>query len=160
MPFTVNHDWNEVEEALGVVIDAQRLSLETAPDKFVNNYAKKSNRSILKADGWMPVAGKVVFRNDNEILDQLSMGMGNKVSIGGFNVTDYWCPICRVSFEDRSVCSHVPPSMWYEDTDKTMPYIVRKDVDDMGEVSLCLIPNAPSCGAITNDIAEYFKDYV
>jgi hypothetical protein len=169
MPFTVNHDWDDVAEAHGVIFETRRLDLAAAPPKFTNNYAEKLNKGIIKKDGWMPVVGKVAFELDADsemgeqvaaTLQRLAMGAGNKVSIGGFNVTDIWCPVCDCSFQDRTVCSHSIPHPWWMDTDATAPYAIRKDVDDMGEASLVLIPNAPSAGAITNDIAEYFKDYV
>jgi hypothetical protein len=169
MPFTVNHDWDEVGEAHGVIYDAQRMSFPDAPQKFTNNYAEKLNKGIIKSDGWLPVAGKVAFQLEPgtdlgeetaETLNRLALGTGNKVSIGGFRTTEIWCPLCQCPFEDRTICGHLPPSPWYEDTDVTAPYTIRKDINDMGEASLVLIPNAPSAGAITNDIAEYFKDYV
>lgn len=160
MPFTTDHDWDEVEEAQGVVFDAVRLQCPDAPSKFTDNYASKLNKAIIKQDGWTPVVGKVAFLADAEILGQIALGTGNKVSIGGFRTTDIWCPMCCCSFNDRSTCEHVPPSPFYESADNTAPYIIRKDVCDMGEASLVLIPNAPSAGAITNDIVDYFKDYV
>jgi hypothetical protein len=160
MPFTVNHDWDEVEDVQGVIYDATRLELSEAPSKFVNNYAAVLNKKIIRKEGWMPVVGKVAFRGGSQILEQLAMGAGNKVSIGGFRITDIWCPTCNCSFNDRTICTHVPPHPWYEDSENTAPYTIRKDVCDMGECSLVLIPNAPSAGAITNDIADYFKDYV
>lgn len=160
MPFTLDHNWDEVDEVRGTIYDAVRMQFDTAPDKFINNYAKADNKAIIKRDGWQPVVGKVALRGDSDTLNQIAMGTGNKVSIGGFEVTDIWCPLCNCSFYDREICTHVPPSPWYEGDENTAPYTIREDVCDMGEASLVLIPNAPSAGAITNDIASYFKDYV
>jgi hypothetical protein len=158
-PFTVNHDWYDIDKTQGVIYDAKRLTLPAAPEKFLTDYAKDLNKQIIAKDGWMPIVGKVALFDGSEMLEKLSLGSAGKVSIGGFRVTEIWCPLCKCSFHNRDICSHVPPSPWYDNSEQTAPYTVRKDVCDMGETSLVLIPNAPSAGVITNDISRYFEDY-
>ena len=158
-PFTVDHDWEEVSKTIGVIYDATVLGLPSAPDKFIDTHAADINREIIKKDGYKPVIGKVAIYDGDEALAMLSIGGGTKVSIGGFRVTDLWCPICDTSFFDEA-CPHVPPSPWYEDDEDTAPYAIRVDTTDMGETSLVLIPNAPGAGVVTNDIAEFFRSYL
>ena len=156
-PFTVDHDWDDIKSAVGVIYDAKVLDLKTIPNKFIGKLTPELNRKILSDDGWMPLVGKIAVYKDSCIIEQLALGSAGKVSIGGFNVTSIWCPLCKCDFADDD-CPHNAPSPWYEADENTAPYIIRKTNNDMGETSFVLIPNAPNAGMITNDIASFFAE--
>jgi hypothetical protein len=158
MPFTINHDWDNIAESKGVIFDAKLYEIQEVPKFLIDNYALKDNTAIVNKQGWTPVVISVAFYDGDEILEQLAIGSGSKVSIGGFGpVTDILCPLCNCSFYNRDICSHVPPSPWYRTGENTAPYTVREDVEDMGECSLVLIPNSPSATIIDNRLASLFE---
>jgi hypothetical protein len=167
MPHTEDHNWNEVCEAFAIAFKSKVYELDDIPKSMIDNYAYAENKKIIQAQGWTPAVVWVgtyteacAIANEMEDLiefySQIRLGVGGKVSIGGFDFNDIICPLCNVSFTDRTVCSHTPPEYCWEEDENTAPYMIRDKVTDMGELSRVLIPNSPSCSMITNALAPLF----
>jgi hypothetical protein len=167
MPFTTDHDWSEIEDSFAVVFKSKVFELNDVPKSIIDNYAYAENKKIIEAQGWTPVVIWMATYTEayaiaNQIEDvirfyqQVKIGAAGKVSIGGFDYNDILCPLCNVSFTDRTVCSHTPPEYYWEEDENTAPYTIRDKVTDMGEISMVLIPNSPSCSMITNGLAPLF----
>lgn len=155
MPFTVDHDWYNVTRSIGIIFAAEVVEAASIPKSMIDNYAFSDNKSIIAKNGWTPVVMSVAIpKSNSEVIEQLATGSASKVSIGGFKVTEIWCPLCNCSFHNRGICSHVPPSPWYSNGENTAPYTIRQDTVDMGECSLVLIPNSPSATIVTASLAK------
>jgi hypothetical protein len=146
LPFTLNHEWGEVEESQGFIFDA-RIIEEDAPPTDILNAAGNgdNNRQIVKNEGYCYIECDVCFPAYSPIISGIKYGIFKYVSLGGFVYEDHVCPICECSFDDKR-CSHYLPGDWTMNTSdrmNTAPYYIRSSVYDLGELSLVLIPNIP-----------------
>jgi hypothetical protein len=156
--FTLDHDWDSVGKIQGLIFDS--YVQELTPDPLVVNAADngKTNKKIIKSEGYFGTIIEVAFPSFGEILSHLRYGVARFVSIGGFLFKDRICPLCEVSFDDPS-CPHIIPDPWWGffpgaivDGLEVAPYFVRSQLLDVGEVSLVLIPNLPGAKILSKQL--------
>jgi hypothetical protein len=148
LPFTLDHDWDEVEKVIGRVFAARVKKYPTAPDRILNACGEKlSNLQAIKADGgYLTCECDVFIQIDSPAVQAIKLGKLDRVSIGGFDYNDLWCPLCDCSFFNKA-CAHGAPDPWSDRDDENIaPYYERKDAYDLGEISAVLIPNVPGAG--------------
>lgn len=146
MPFTLDHNWGEVEKTQGKVYDG-RVVKGDASDKSLNRAGNLDlNREVVAKEGHWECIVDVAFSANSPLIDAVRFGQVDSVSAGGFNFTDLWCPICDRSFYDAK-CPHGIPEPWSNfDQPGIAPYYIRKGLFDLGELSAVLIGNLPNAG--------------
>jgi hypothetical protein len=163
-PFTLDHNWDEVEEVQGVIYDARLLNLAEAPPRMVQTPYASLNKKIIKSEGYRPVIVKVAFYRYGGILMQQAIGALKYVSFGGNNVeSDLVCPHDGLSFSDLE-CRYIPPSRYWtpsqEELDannlKVADYAIRKGSVWFSELSQCLVPMLFGAQVIDQSIAKYY----
>lgn len=151
LPHILDHDWEEVEDVQGIIIEASLVKPEP-PTELVNALQNSElNRQIIKKEGFIQVIATVALPVDSEIIDRLRIGLGRAVSLGGFSFKDYVCPICNTSFSFKN-CPHYIPDGWTEwDADPALiaPYYIRDGLYDLGELSTVVIANLPGASLVT-----------
>lgn len=147
IPFTLDHDWDEVGKTQGRVFQSRIVKYESAPKELLNRCGcKTDNLQAIKNDGgYITLEFDVFIDLDSPAVESIGYGLIDRVSIGGFDYEDIHCPICNISFFDKN-CPHAVPDSWYPDEESSAPYYERKDVTDLGEISAVLIPNVPGAG--------------
>lgn len=148
LPFTLDHDWDEVAKVIGRVFAARVKKYDTAPARILRACGQQiNNLQVIKADGgYITCECDVFIQIDSPAVQAIKLGKIDRVSIGGFDYDDLWCPLCDLSFFDKH-CPHGVPDSWHSyDDDELAPYYQRKDVCDLGEISAVLIPNVPGAG--------------
>lgn len=146
IPFTLDHEWGEVEEAQGLCFDASVQTSEATPEMIDKAGNGIENKNIIEKEGYQYVDVSVAFPAFSPILEALRFGKCGAVSMGGFVYRERWCPLCECSFDDKK-CPHFIPDMWMyhpNKNDEVAPYYIRRDIFDLGELSLVLIPNLPN----------------
>lgn len=145
---SLDHDWDAVEKSQGLIITAWQIIDAVAPPKLIKAAGNEDyNRQILSKEGYRSIHCDVAFRITSPTLDSLRFCEVQYVSQGGFDFGDIWCPICNDSYYGD--CPHHLPSD-VGMRGEPMPYYERKDVCDLGEVSLVLIPNLPGARVVSN----------
>lgn len=148
LPFTLDHDWDEVEKVIGRVFAARVKKYDTAPNRILKACGQQiNNLQAIKDDGgYLTCECDVFIQIDSPAVQAIKLGKIDRVSIGGFDYQDLWCPLCDLSFFDKH-CPHGVPDSWSWDDDEDLaPYYQRKDATDLGEISAVLIPNVPGAG--------------
>lgn len=147
IPFTLDHDWDEVGKTQARVFQTRVVRYDTAPKELLNRCGCKShNLQAIKDDGgYITLEFDVFIDLDSPAVESIGYGLIDRVSIGGFDYSDLWCPLCNLSFFDKH-CPHGVPDTWYPDEEGSAPYYERKDATDLGEISAVLIPNVPGAG--------------
>ena len=141
LPFTLDHEWDEVEEVQGFIFDAKVVNREPTVKEINGAGLSEENLFAIKKDGgFYLVECEVAIPSFSPLITGLKFG-ARKVSLGGFEFSDMVCPLCDNSFFSHK-CSHRIPN-GYEQTEDTAPYYVRSGVYDLGELSLVLISNMP-----------------
>ena len=146
-----DHDWDDVSKNEGLVISAWLVRDVTAPIEIIEAAGNgKFNRQIIEAEGYHSIHFDAAIRIASPLMDALRYCQVQYLSQGGFEYTDIWCPICNCSYHDDD-CPHLLPSYWGNDDPKfTMPYYERKDITDLGEISLVTIPNLPGARVVSS----------
>jgi hypothetical protein len=140
----LDHDWDDVAKNQGLIISAWLIRDVTAPIELIEAAGNgKYNRKIIEAEGYQSIHFDAAIRVNSPLMDSLRYCEVQNISQGGFEYKDIWCPLCDCSYHDPE-CPHFLPSYWDDGDPKyTMPYYERKDVTDLGEISLVTIPNLP-----------------
>jgi hypothetical protein len=146
-PFTLNHEWDEVENSQGFIFDARIVEEDTAPNDVLNAAGNgDNNRQIIAKEGYCYIECDVCFPFSSPVVSGIEYGVLKYVSLGGFIYEDHFCPLCNCSFRDKQ-CSHDDPSeinAYMASMSKDVaPYYIRYGVYDLSELSLVLIPNIP-----------------
>lgn len=146
----LDHDWAEVNKNQGLAISAWLVRDMTAPIELIEAAGNgRYNRKIIEAEGYQSIHFDVSMRVNSPLMDALRYCEVQYISQGGFDFEDIWCPLCDCSYYDPE-CPHLLPSCWGDDDPKlTMPYYERKDVTDLGEISLVTIPNLPGARVVS-----------
>jgi hypothetical protein len=147
----LDHAWDNVSKNQGLAISAWLVHDATAPIHLIEAAGNgKYNRKIIEAEGYQSIHFDVSMRVNSPLMDALRYCEVQFLSQGGFDFKDIWCPICDCSYYDPD-CPHFLYS-WYdaEDSKLTMPYYERKDIVDLGEISLVTIPNLPGARVVSS----------
>jgi hypothetical protein len=164
-PFTLDHDWDDVEEVQGLIYDAQLLDLTEAPPRMVQTPYASLNKKIIKNEGYHPVLVKVALYRYGGIVMQQALGALKFVSFGANSVeADLICPHDGLSFSDPE-CRYVPPSRWWTPSQdeltarnlKIADYAIRTGSLWFTELSQVLVPNLPGAQVIDRSIAKYYN---
>lgn len=164
-PLTLDHDWDKVDDVQGIICEANLLTMETCPDRILNTVERKSNKAILKNEGYSPLVVTAVFQSYNPRLAEIAMGAKKYVSFGGMrNQVTMWCPHDGLEFQDPD-CKYLPPSQWWDYDEeelkgrglKVADYAVYKGTLTFSELSLVLIPNLPGAQVIDRQIADFYS---
>jgi hypothetical protein len=162
-PFTLDHDWDEVDKVQGVIYDAELLDLPEAPPNIVNTWYSKINKKIIKEEGYRPLIVRVAFYRYGGVTFGQALGSLRYVSFGGQGDLELFCPHDGLNFSDPA-CPYLPPSRWYEPTAeelkarnlKMADYAVYKGSIWFNELSQVLVPNLPGAQVISRSIAKYY----
>lgn len=157
LPFTLDHDWDEVGKTQGIVFEAWAGKYAEAPSWALDRAGNRElNQKIVAAEGYLTVECNVYFPLRSEFVEGLRLGLFNGVSMGGFTYTDILCPLCDDSFNSKH-CPHYAPSPWDDFGDEeTAPYYIRYEVTDLLELSQVLAPNLPAAGLVRRYQAPAF----
>jgi hypothetical protein len=163
-PFTLDHNWDKVEEVQGIIYDAKILNLSEAPPRIVQTPYAALNKKIIKSEGYRPVVVKVAFYSYGGILMQQALGALKYVSFGANSIeSDLICPHNGLSFSDPQ-CPYIPPSRWWQPSEeeltannlKLADYAVRVGSLWFSELSQVLVPNLFGAQVIDRSIAKYY----
>jgi hypothetical protein len=147
LPFTLNHEWNEVDEVQGLIFDAKVVSRPASASELMGGGLLDENKMIIEKDGgFFAVECEIAIPSFSPLINGLKFG-AKKVSLGGFNYADMVCPLCDESFFEDD-CPHGIPGYPGNRDGMTAPYAIRSGIYDLGELSLVLIPNMPGAEVI------------
>jgi hypothetical protein len=164
-PFTLDHNWDEVEEVQGLIYDAQLLNLTEAPPRIVQTPYAALNKKIIKAEGYRPVLVKVAFYRYSALIMQQALGALKFVSFGATSIeSDLICPHDSLSFSDPE-CRYIPPSRLWQPSEedlkasglKIADYAIRTGSLWFSELSQVLGPNLPGAQVVDRSIAKYYN---
>jgi hypothetical protein len=155
LPMTLDHDWGSVEKVQGLVFKARVVKAREPPEGLIDCCGcGRWNKDIVAEEGYQYVECSVAFPATAVVVSSLRLGAVGRVSIGGFLVNDYICPLCEISFFDEA-CPHWAPHDIRDTKDKQFaPYKIRKGITDLTEISLVLAGNLPGARAINRAMKE------
>jgi hypothetical protein len=146
LPALLDHDW-EAEQEWGRIYNSAFIQADTAPDEALDRAGNgDSNRMIIAEEGFAQVVFEVFAPIDSPVVRALKRGHSGNISTGGFQFTDYHCPLCKCSFSDE-LCPHTIPDRWWSRASDA-PFAIRVGMFDLGEASIVAIPNLPNAGII------------
>ncbi|NBU23827.1 MAG: hypothetical protein EBS38_08005, partial [Actinobacteria bacterium] len=153
LPLTLDHDWDEVGKVVGRCFDSRVLQAKDVSSEILDKAGNYDwNKKIIKKEGHYQAIVDVFVERESAAEKGLRYGRLNEVSVGGFRITDFVCPLCEVSFTDDK-CPHLMPSPWLEYADPetrklAAPYYVRSGVYDLMELSFVTTPNCCNAGTV------------
>jgi len=152
LPMLLDHDWSDVSKVWGKIFSAFYEHADKAPAAAMAAAGNaKLNKEIVKSEGHGQTVALAFARPNNPVVLAIMDGLVGKVSTGGFAFKDYECPLCNTSVRDDKCPHYLPDKRWGEthDVDPIFaPYVTRKGLVDLGEVSIVTIPNLPNAGVI------------
>ena len=152
LPAMLDHDWNDVSKVWGKVFSAHYEHKDRAPSAAMDmaGYGKL-NRRVIREEGYGAAIFDIFSRPTHPVMMAIKDGYIGKVSTGGFEFEDFYCPECKTSFQHEDCPHFIPDKYWGETHDKNpqvAPYAIRTGLSDLGEVSIVTIPNLPNAGVI------------
>ena len=153
IPALLDHDWDDVGKVWGKVFAAHYEHSDKAPADAIDMAGnRKLNRRVIDEEGYAATIFEVFSDPNNPVISAIRNGYIGKVSTGGFEFSDFYCPECGISFRDERCPHEIPDKYWGITHDKypdqVAPYAIRVGLSDMGEVSIVTIPNLPNAGVI------------
>ena len=153
-PAQLNHEWDEVEDCIGLLYDAFLVRSMDAPANILNaSDFFDVNRQIVAKDGFVALIVMAAFPVESAVVDAIAQSRARGVSTGGLTTGEYWCPTCNLSFErdpSREVnCHHAPPHpilLYLYGDDPSVefaPYYIRMGFHTAIEMSLVVSGNLP-----------------
>jgi hypothetical protein len=150
-PFLKDHEWEELEAAMGFIYEAELLHSLIAPAEFLQGEYADRNRQIIAKNGFYQLILHVAVEATHPIIRDIEMRRANGVSTGTLTKGIYSCPLCDVEFPCGQ---HLPPSGWImflkqigelteEEIASIAPYIIRDGNFWSCEVSQVNVPNLP-----------------
>lgn len=156
-PLMFDHDWDSVKAIKGKIFDAKIVKSQPPKDYLdagagTNNQNAEYNRKIIAEEGYVEAIAYVYFNAEySELLEDIYMGTLNNTSVGGYEFSDFFCPLTNTSFDDPSCNYLIPDPSWgilpgqvYEtgmgDQMTVAPYADRVGLSDIGELSIVTIP--------------------
>jgi hypothetical protein len=150
-PFLRDHEWEELDAAMGFIYEAELLHSLIAPAEFLQGEYGDRNRQIIAKNGFYQLILHVAVEATHPIIRDIEMRRANGVSTGTLTKGIYSCPLCDVEFPCGQ---HLPPSGWImflkqigelteEEIASIAPYIVRDGNFWSCEVSQVNVPNLP-----------------
>ncbi len=146
----LDHDWDEAQKAQALIYKAWVQKTDTAPIDLLQAAGNGNyNQMIAQSEGWITTHFDIAIRASAPLVDALRFGEVGKISLGGFDFKDIWCPLCDASYYSDD-CPHYVGSSWDGSKDPLyMPYYERKGVTDLCEASIVLCPNLPGAKVVT-----------
>lgn len=149
-PTLFDHNSYDVQQQTwGRVFDAQFVNSLTAENELIDAIAQGVyNRKIIATEGFNQVFFQAYLVKSDETLGLISSGRASELSTGGFRFTDFWCPVCDTSIRNPK-CPHYVRSPWSDSDDpEYAPYVERRGLFDLMEISLVSTPNIPGARLI------------
>jgi len=108
-PIALDHNWDEVESAVGFIYDAFTIRTIDAPINILNaaDYFDV-NRQILAKDGFIALILQAAFPVASAAAMAIGESRARYVSTGGLASRETTCPHCNTSFDDP-LCPHDEP---------------------------------------------------
>ena len=146
----LDHDWDEASKSQALIYKGWVETAPTAPLDLLEAAGNGAyNRMIAQAQGWITTRFDVAIRASSPLVDALRFGEVGRISLGGFDYADIWCPLCDCSYYDDA-CPHYLNGGWGDEKNPLiMPYYERKGVTDLCEASIVLCPNLPGAKVVT-----------
>ncbi|MGL5060454.1 MAG: hypothetical protein ACRC62_10785 [Microcoleus sp.] len=150
-PYIKDHDWENLDAAMGFVYDAELLQSMVAPAEFLQGEYADRNRQILAKDGFFQLILHVAIEATHPIVRDIELRKVNGVSTGTLTKGIYLCPSCDLEFPCGQ---HLPPTngimdlkrrgeLTEEEAAAIAPYIVRDGNFWSCEISQVNVPNLP-----------------
>lgn len=150
-PFLKDHEWEELDAAMGFIYEAELLHSAIAPAEFLQGEYADRNHQIIAKQGFYQLILHVAIEATHPLIRDIELRRADGVSTGTLTHGIYICPLCDVEFPCGQ---HLPPSGWImflkrmgELTDEEIasiaPYIVRDGNFWSCEVSQVNVPNLP-----------------
>lgn len=168
--FMESHEWDEADAIIGQVFDAELWTFKDPSKKIIDYVLSYSpapdlDRKILKKDGYHLVVCYAFIEATSETASNLLYKRRTDVSIGGFQLPIFSCPVCSdatdtVSFSDES-CPHLMPYgvFWREminDEQRKLfaPYYLSDHFKQVVEISVVADGNCPQAQIITENMID------
>ena len=166
--FMQDHEWYESDEVVGTVFDAQIWEIKSPSKKAMNYLLKYSpapdlDKAIIKQEGYYQVTCYGYIEASSEIASDILYGRRKDISIGGFQLPKFLCPLCsteskKVSFMDEE-CPHYMPYGVFgrelrskEQNKMYAPYYIADDFKQVVEVSLVVDGDCPQAKIIDQEM--------
>ena len=167
VPFLLNHDWDDAEEIIGIVVNTELKTYSEIPEgyKQVRGY-EEVNKKIVDKEGLQVAYFTVAVPKECEAKGKIEQGIYKGVSTGGFLESyELICPNCsaekgrEVSFLEVDkmgdyVCPHQMPysfmnPQFNEDENYNFAdYMEINGVYDAIELSVVVSPNLPNAKVV------------
>lgn len=151
-PLTFDHKLDCVTNASGIIF-ASKLVRHTSipPDVELDvNNRSQHNQEIIDSEGYVGLYCAVAIPSASEYINQFLTGVYKYVSVGGYRVRQYLCPLDGLNVLDEK-CNHLIPTVALEwegvdDNEVMMPYFIKEGLadNDLFELSVLLLPNCPN----------------
>jgi hypothetical protein len=150
-PFLKDHEWEQLDSAMGFIYEAELLHSAIAPAEFLQGEYASANRQIIAKQGFYQLILHVAVEATHPLIRDIELRRADGVSTGSLTKGIYICPLCEVEFPCGQ---HLPPSSWImflkrmgelteEEEASIAPYIVRDGNYWSCEVSQVNCPNLP-----------------
>lgn len=150
-PYLRDHEWEELDSAMGFIYDAELLHSAIAPAEFLSGEYADRNRQIIAKQGFYQLILHVAVEATHPIVRDIELRKADGVSTGTLTKGIYSCPLCEVEFPCGQ---HLPPTGWIlflkqigelseEEIASIAPYIIRDGNFWSCEVSQVNVPNLP-----------------
>lgn len=164
-PLLVDHNWDEVEDSVGLIFDCKMSTSTNCPENIWNQPGKADlNRSIIAKEGYKCLYALACISSEmTAVIQGIESRRLNDCSTGGFlSGMRLICPNCthekgrEISFTEQDkngeyTCPHLIPdqytSMYDDGSHLELPYADYLELDgtfDGIELSLCNAGNLPA----------------
>jgi hypothetical protein len=151
-PLTLDHEWYDVEDVMGIIYDSRIVYQQRPPAVFMDMISRQLNEMIVEMFGFSQLILYCSIPTQTESASKVKYKQLIDTSIGGYTNGSFYCPLCtkeygeKISFEDKR-CPHHPPTMFnsfnYKE-DEIAPFYIRGGFTDAVELSYVLQGNIPS----------------
>lgn len=162
----LNHDWEDVRQAIGFVYDADILRIPAGGDTARNVILERSintevDEQIYDKQGFIAVVCYGAIAAESPAAGAIRYRQLSDVSTGGamYNAK-YICPLCGGDFGSDD--DHYPPTPWVKhmaemgeiDPDLVAPFAWRDGWHDSFELSFVTVGNVPQASIFVEDLIK------
>jgi hypothetical protein len=162
----LNHNWEDVKEAIGFVYDAEIIKIPAGGMMAKNLLLERSINSevdeqVYDKQGFMGVVCYAAIAAESPSAGAIRNRQLSDVSTGGmFNNAKYICPLCGGDFGKND--EHWPPS-WYAqmmvddgelEPEQVAPFAWKDGWHNSFELSFVTVGNVPQATIFTEDLIK------
>lgn len=162
----LNHDWDDVKEAIGFVYDAEIIKIPAGGMMAKNIILERSINSeideqVYDKQGFMGVVCYAAVAAESSASGAIRYRQLSDVSTGGlFNNVKYICPLCGGDFGPDD--EHYPPSAYAQylvdmgdlEPEQVAPFAWKDGWHESLELSFVTIGNVPQATIFTEDLIK------